>query len=41
MCWWDNRRKLWRADTTFALEDMKRTGRPLDLVRVEVADEFI
>jgi len=38
---YDNRRKLWRADTTLALEDMKRTGRPLDLVHVEAADEFI
>lgn len=38
---YDDRRKLWRADTTLALEDMKRTGRPLDLVDFEAADEFI
>jgi len=35
------RSRLWRADVPLALEDMKRTGRSLDLLQEEVLYEFI
>lgn len=37
----DIQRKLLRADVSLALEDMKRTGRSLDLVNWDLVDEFI
>lgn len=37
----DSRIRLWRADVKLAFDDMKRTGRSLDLVQEEVLHEFI
>jgi hypothetical protein len=37
----DSKIRLWRADVKLALDDMKRTGRSLELVNEEVLNEFI
>lgn len=37
----DSRIRLWRADVKLALDDMKRTGRSMDLVQEELLNEFI
>jgi len=37
----DSRCRLWRADITLALEDMKRTGRSLDLIQEEVLHDVV
>lgn len=38
---YDTRYKLWRAEIDLALEDMRSTGRSLDLIDWGVVDELV
>jgi predicted transcriptional regulator of viral defense system len=38
---YDKRYKMWRANVSLALQDMRSTGRSMDLVDMEAASEFI
>jgi len=39
--YFDSRIRLWRANVGLAMEDMRRTGRSMDLIQQEVLAEFI